>query len=148
MIKNGVATWQAYNTWGGYDLYNGPGGEYGNRALAVSLDRPYDQEGAYLFLIYERKLINLAERMGLPLAYADQHGHRRRPAPAGRRQRADLARARRVLVAARAGPRHRGPGRGGQPGVPRRQRDVPAHPARPDEAGRRRLVICYKTSYL
>ncbi len=26
VIKNGVATWQAYNTWGGYDLYNGPGG--------------------------------------------------------------------------------------------------------------------------
>ncbi|MGH3273710.1 MAG: N,N-dimethylformamidase beta subunit family domain-containing protein, partial [Streptosporangiaceae bacterium] len=32
-------------------------------------DRPYDQEGAFLFLVYERKLINLAERMGLPLAY-------------------------------------------------------------------------------
>ena len=68
VLKNGVATWQAYNTWGGYDLYNGPAG-YGSRALAVSLDRPYDQEGAYLFMVYERKLINLAERMGLPLAY-------------------------------------------------------------------------------
>ncbi len=69
VLKNGVATWQAYNTWGGYDLYNGPAGGYGNRSLAVSLDRPYDQQGAYLFLVYERKLINLAERMGLPLAY-------------------------------------------------------------------------------
>jgi hypothetical protein len=69
VLKNGVATWQAYNTWGGYDLYNGPSGGYGNRSLAVTLDRPYDQEGAYLFMVYERKLINLAERLGLPLAY-------------------------------------------------------------------------------
>jgi hypothetical protein len=69
VLKNGVSTWQAYNTWGGYDLYLGPDGGYADRALAVSLDRPYDQEGAYLFLVYERKLINLAERMGLPLAY-------------------------------------------------------------------------------
>ncbi|HTS97135.1 MAG TPA: N,N-dimethylformamidase beta subunit family domain-containing protein [Streptosporangiaceae bacterium] len=69
VLKNGVATWQAYNTWGGYDLYNGPTGGYDNRSLAVSLDRPYDQEGAYLFMVYERKLVNLAERMGLPLAY-------------------------------------------------------------------------------
>ena len=71
VIKNGVATWQAYNTWGGYDLYNGPGGitDYGNRSLAVSLDRPYDQMGAYMFLFHERKLITLAERLGMPLAY-------------------------------------------------------------------------------
>ena len=69
VLKNGVSTWQAYNTWGGYDLYLGPGAGYADRSLAVSLDRPYDQEGAFLFLVYERKLINLAERMGLPLAY-------------------------------------------------------------------------------
>jgi hypothetical protein len=69
VVKNGVATWQAYNTWGGYDLYNGPAGSYDDRSLAVSLDRPYDQQGAYLFMVYERKLINLAEHMGLPLAY-------------------------------------------------------------------------------
>jgi hypothetical protein len=69
VLKNGVATWQAYNAWGGYDLYNGPAGQYADRAYAVSLDRPYDVDGAYLFLVYERKLISLAERMGLPLAY-------------------------------------------------------------------------------
>ncbi len=68
VIKNGVATWQAYNTWGDYDLYLGPAG-YADRALVVSLDRPYDKSGAYLFEVYERKLITLAERMGLPLAY-------------------------------------------------------------------------------
>jgi len=69
VLKSAVATWQAYNTWGGYDLYQGPTGAYDDRALAVSLDRPYDQEGAFLFLTYERKLVNLAERIGLPLAY-------------------------------------------------------------------------------
>jgi N,N-dimethylformamidase beta subunit-like, C-terminal len=71
VIKNGVETWQAYNTWGGYDLYNGPGGtaDYSNRSLAVSLDRPYDANGAFMFLYHERKLVELAERAGLPLAY-------------------------------------------------------------------------------
>ncbi len=71
VIKNAVATWQAYNGWGGYDLYHGPGGidDYASRALAVSLDRPADGDGAPLFGVYERKVIELAERMGLPLAY-------------------------------------------------------------------------------
>jgi len=71
VIKNSTATWQAYNMWGGYDLYNGPGGitDYNNRSLAVSLDRPYDQQGAFMFLYHERKFIELAERLGLPLAY-------------------------------------------------------------------------------
>jgi len=71
VLKNAVATWQAYNTWGGYDLYNGPGGiaDYANRALAVSLDRPLAGNGASMFLIHERKVIELSERMGLPLAY-------------------------------------------------------------------------------
>ncbi len=71
VIKNCTATWQAYNLWGGYNLYNGPGGaaDYNNRSLAVSLDRPYDASGAYMFLWHERKFIALAERTGLPLAY-------------------------------------------------------------------------------
>jgi hypothetical protein len=71
VIKNSTETWQAYNTWGGYDLYNGPAGssDYNNRALAVSLDRPYDQSGAYYFLWHEQKLISLAEQLDLPLAY-------------------------------------------------------------------------------
>ena len=70
VIKNCVATWQAYNTWGGYDLYAGPGSGYATRSLAVSLDRPYDVNGAAMFLTYERNVVKLAERMGLPLAYA------------------------------------------------------------------------------
>ena len=71
VIKNCTETWQAYNTWGGYDLYNGPGGvaDYNNRSYVVSLDRPFDASGAYMFLWHERKFISLAERTGLPLAY-------------------------------------------------------------------------------
>ena len=72
VLKNCVPTWQAYNTWGGYDLYQGPEGagqSYGSRSLAVSLDRPYDLNGADMFLTYERNVVKLAESMGLPLAY-------------------------------------------------------------------------------
>jgi hypothetical protein len=71
VIKNSTATWQAYNTFGGYDLYNGPGGtaDYNNRSLAVSLDRPFDSNGAYYFTWHEQKFISLAEKLGMPLAY-------------------------------------------------------------------------------
>jgi hypothetical protein len=69
VLKACVQTWQAYNTWGGYDLYKGPSGAYGDRSLAVSLDRPYDLNGADMFLTYERNVVKLAESMGLPLAY-------------------------------------------------------------------------------
>jgi hypothetical protein len=70
VLKSCVATWQAYNTWGNYDLYKGPGTSYAARSLAVSLDRPYDLNGADMFLTYERNVVKLAESMGLPLAYA------------------------------------------------------------------------------
>ena len=69
VLKACVATWQAYNTWGGYDLYIGPGQSYSARSLAVSLDRPYDLNGADMFLTYERNVVMLAESLGLPLAY-------------------------------------------------------------------------------
>ncbi|MBO0806505.1 MAG: hypothetical protein J2P25_25930, partial [Nocardiopsaceae bacterium] len=68
VLKACVQTWQAYNTWGGYDLYKGPGG-YGDRSLAVSLDRPYDLNGADMFLTYEGNAVKLAEYMGLNPAY-------------------------------------------------------------------------------
>jgi N,N-dimethylformamidase beta subunit-like, C-terminal len=74
VLKSCVQTWQAYNTWGGYDLYKGPSGAYGERSLVVSLDRPYDSTGASMFLTYERNLVKLAEFLtmqkgGLDLAY-------------------------------------------------------------------------------
>jgi hypothetical protein len=63
------ATWQAYNLWGGYNLYQGPNGSYDTRSYVVSFDRPYDSDGADRFLVYERAAVALAERLRLPLAY-------------------------------------------------------------------------------
>ncbi|MER6318887.1 N,N-dimethylformamidase beta subunit family domain-containing protein [Streptomyces sp. NPDC001581] len=71
VVVNAVATWQAYNRWGGYGSYDGPTGGYASRSLAVTFDRPYEyDDGAGLFLVYEAPLIALAERLGIPLAYA------------------------------------------------------------------------------
>ncbi|MFC1414382.1 N,N-dimethylformamidase beta subunit family domain-containing protein [Streptacidiphilus sp. N1-12] len=69
VLMHGVATWQAYNLWGGANLYQGRDGGYGSRSLVVSFDRPYDNSGAEKFMVYERALVVLAERLGLPLAY-------------------------------------------------------------------------------
>ncbi|MFJ6212614.1 N,N-dimethylformamidase beta subunit family domain-containing protein [Streptomyces sp. NPDC092296] len=70
VLVNASATWQAYNEWGGYSLYNGPDGAFRSRSLAVSFDRPYAKDGAGKFLIYEQPAVALAERLGIPLAYA------------------------------------------------------------------------------
>jgi hypothetical protein len=67
-------TWQAYNDWGGRNLYWGPQGkgDAANRARAVSFDRPYAEGlGAAEFLTRMLPVVALAERLKLPLAYAD-----------------------------------------------------------------------------
>ncbi|MEV4557037.1 N,N-dimethylformamidase beta subunit family domain-containing protein [Kitasatospora sp. NPDC049285] len=70
VVVNAVTTWQAYNEWGGYNLYNGPTGGLPTRSLQVVFDRPYQYaDGAGLFLVYEAPLIALAEKLGLPLSY-------------------------------------------------------------------------------
>lgn len=70
VIINAPATWQAYNTWGGYSLYQGPDGALASRSLEVTLDRPYSQQhGAGLFAVYEQPLVQFAERLGLPVGY-------------------------------------------------------------------------------
>ncbi|GAA0931868.1 N,N-dimethylformamidase beta subunit family domain-containing protein [Nonomuraea longicatena] len=68
VIVNAVTTWQAYNRWGGRNLYTGPGG-FADRSRRVSFDRPYDTNGARLFLDLEQDAIEVAERSGVPLAY-------------------------------------------------------------------------------
>ena len=69
LLMHGVATWQAYNLWGGYSLYQGSNGAYATRSYSVSFDRPYDDVGAEKFLVYERAAVTLAERLRVPLAY-------------------------------------------------------------------------------
>ena len=68
VLINATATYQAYNTWGGYSLYTGPGG-FGDRAHVVSFNRPYDRSGARYVTAGEREITAEAERLGLPLAY-------------------------------------------------------------------------------
>jgi len=72
VLINDVTTWQAYNLWGGYDLYTGPGG-FADRAREVSFDRPYDgnsyDSGAEWFMSFDQPAIAVAEKTGVPLAY-------------------------------------------------------------------------------
>lgn len=72
VIVNATATYAAYNEWGGASLYHGRAdGErtFAARSGAVSFDRPYDGNGASIVLKYEQAPIQLAEELGLDLAY-------------------------------------------------------------------------------
>lgn len=69
VIVDAVNTYQAYNDWGGYSLYNGPDKSFGSRAHRVTFDRPYDGNGARTLVQSELPLIQLAERSGVRLAY-------------------------------------------------------------------------------
>ncbi|HEU5002097.1 MAG TPA: N,N-dimethylformamidase beta subunit family domain-containing protein [Actinomycetota bacterium] len=77
-IDNDVTTWQAYNLYGGYDLYQGPGG-YASRSRIVSFDRPYTLgTGSGDFLGNELHVVSLMESLGLDVTYStdvdlDQH---------------------------------------------------------------------------
>lgn len=73
VVVNAVTTWQAYNRWGGYSLYQDPSGRASSRARAVAFDRPYQadvMQGAGDFLFFELPFVLLAESAGVPLAYA------------------------------------------------------------------------------
>src|SRR5262245_7340847 len=84
VVQNDVTTWQAYNLWGGYDLYQGPDGSAATRSRVVSFDRPYDRpgQGAGDFLGNEYPLVQLVEAAGLNVTYwtdVDLHQHPARP---------------------------------------------------------------------
>ncbi|MEY4337784.1 MAG: hypothetical protein RL680_679 [Actinomycetota bacterium] len=64
-----VLTWQAYNQWGGQSLYKGADGQRETRATSVSLDRPYDGDGAGQFRYMEQSLVQLMEQLGLDINY-------------------------------------------------------------------------------
>jgi hypothetical protein len=76
-----VTTWQAYNSWGCCDLYQGADGSFSSRSFAVSFDRPYQAEaGAGQFLRDELPILALAAQLHLPLDYVtdidlQQHPH-------------------------------------------------------------------------
>jgi hypothetical protein len=63
-----VTTWQAYNQWGGYSLYDGPDGD--RRSWAVSFDRPFHPTaGANDYRTAAIPIVVRAERLGIPLSY-------------------------------------------------------------------------------
>ena len=77
LVENDIYTWQAWNPYGGYDFYAGPGkcpsGVYPicTRARVVSFDRPYGYgQGAADFLGNEYPLIRFMEQNGLDVTYA------------------------------------------------------------------------------
>ncbi|HEX3539725.1 MAG TPA: N,N-dimethylformamidase beta subunit family domain-containing protein [Acidimicrobiales bacterium] len=74
VVINAVTTWQAYNLWGGYDLYEGQtsGGatDFAHRSRTVSFDRPYTLgDGAGDFLGLEYPVVSLVESLGLDVTY-------------------------------------------------------------------------------
>ena len=74
VVQNAVTTWQAYNLWGGYSLYegkNGAGGsDYEHRSRVVSFDRPYQLGGgAQDFPGSELPFVSLVESLGLDVTY-------------------------------------------------------------------------------
>jgi hypothetical protein len=77
-VMNAVTTWQAYNRWGGRNLYVGPDGRLETRSRVVSFDRPYYGNGAGEFLGNEYPLVRLVESLGLDATYwtnVDLHSH-------------------------------------------------------------------------
>jgi hypothetical protein len=79
VVGSAVTTWQAYNGWGGANLYSGaPGADPKHRARVVSFDRPYDGNGTGELFGREDSLIHMVEAMGLDVTYTtdvDVHAH-------------------------------------------------------------------------
>src|SRR5207237_9935130 len=70
VIQASVATWQAYNDWGGESLYSDALGLVGGHARAVSFDRPYtDGFGAGEFCNFEDSLVQWVESHGYDVTY-------------------------------------------------------------------------------
>lgn len=79
VVQNSVTSWQAYNDWAGYNLYQGANGAFATRSRVVSFDRPYARgDGQSDFLGLEFPLIMLMEQLGLDVTYItdiDTHLH-------------------------------------------------------------------------
>jgi len=70
LVNDSVTTWEAYNTYGGYDLYQGPTGSLADRATWVSFDRPYTLgDGAGDFIGLELPMIAMMESHNLDVSY-------------------------------------------------------------------------------
>lgn len=68
VLQQQVATWQAYNQWGGYSLYLGPDHTFQTRSRVVSFDRPYEGRGGG-GMLKALPFIVLVERLGMDVTY-------------------------------------------------------------------------------
>lgn len=69
LLQSAVTTWQAYNGWGGANLYTGPDGASATRSRVVTFDRPYSGNGSGEFLGREFEFNFFVERLGLDVTY-------------------------------------------------------------------------------
>ena len=72
VVQSAVTTYQAYNSWGGWSLYQDDNGLMAKRASIVSFDRPYIQkweQGSADFYGNEFPVIYDMERLGLDMTY-------------------------------------------------------------------------------
>jgi hypothetical protein len=75
LFVSAATTWQAYNMWGGASLYDAttadsPGISKGKRAVQVSFDRPYAEDGGAGFLRrWELQFVRWQEREGRDVDY-------------------------------------------------------------------------------
>ncbi len=77
LVQVAFTTYQAYNTWGGNDMY---GGTNGLRANKVSFDRPYDLYGGTQFLFSgDFQMICWLERYGYAVTYVANEDTHLRP---------------------------------------------------------------------
>ena len=100
VILNDNTTWQAYNAWGGYSLYQGPDGLPTDRGYAVSFDRPYDEDGAVRFLALRPGGHRPGGENRGPARLRNRRRHRPAPGHPGRGPRGHHPRPRRVLLPA------------------------------------------------
>jgi hypothetical protein len=77
LVVASVLNWQAYNLWGGSNLYQSSVGEPVpgvRRAIGVSFDRPYaTDDGAGQLFFLELPFISWLERQGLDVAYTTDY---------------------------------------------------------------------------
>ena len=77
-IMSSVTTWQAYNQWGGANLYEAQANAGLSRANVVSFDRPYYRKGCGEFFGREFEFVQYVERLGYDVTYLtsiDVHAH-------------------------------------------------------------------------
>ncbi|MFJ7066216.1 DUF4082 domain-containing protein [Streptomyces sp. NPDC101115] len=69
VVQTSDQTWQAYNDWGGTNLYDGQGPAPDGRAYKVSYNRPMDVGGENGIYGSEYEMISWLERNGYDLSY-------------------------------------------------------------------------------